>query len=105
MKLDNRFVPFLRFKQYKIHTVFPPKLCASENKYCQKAVDSVVIVDFCPTSKREWDDAARRKNCSKIASTQNCSSADKFVYHCVINGYRNETLEVCAPSRIIFGNQ
>lgn len=79
------------------------QLCAGENRYCQEAVDSVAIVDFCPTSKTEWDAAARRKNCSKIASTQNCSPADKFVYHCVINGYRNETLEVCAPSRIIFG--
>lgn len=44
-----------------------------------------------------------KKNCSKIASQQTCSSAEKFQYHCVLNGYRNETLEVCAPSRIIFG--
>lgn len=79
------------------------QLCASENRYCQEAVDSVVIVDSCPTSKTEWDDAARRKNCSSIASKQNCGPVDQFVYHCVINGYRNETLEVCAPSRIIFG--
>lgn len=57
----------------------------------------------CPTSKKEWDIAARKKNCSKIASHQKCSSVEKFQYHCVLNGYRNETLEVCAPSRVIFG--
>lgn len=57
----------------------------------------------CPTSEEEWEIAARNKNCSKIASQQNCSSAEKFQYHCVLNSYRYETLEVCAPSRIIFG--
>lgn len=78
-------------------------MCKSENIYCQEAVDSVEIVKSCPTSKTEWDNAARRKNCSGIALHQDCSPVEKFQYHCVINGYRNETLEVCAPSRIIFG--
>lgn len=79
-------------------------MCTSVNSYCQEAVDSVTIVGSCPTTKEGWDAAARRKNCSKIASTQKCSDVDQFVYHCVINGYRNVTLEVCAPLRIIFGN-
>lgn len=78
--------------------------CTSQNRYCQEAVDSVTIVGSCPTTKTEWDAAARRKNCSRIASSQKCSSVDQFVYHCVINGYRNVTLEVCAPLRIIFGH-
>lgn len=76
----------------------------SENRYCQEAVDSVKIVSSCPTSKKEWDIAAQKKNCIRIAFLQNCSSVEQFEYHCVINGYRNETLEVCAPSRIIFGH-
>lgn len=75
----------------------------SESRYCQEAVDSAKSVTSCPTSKAEWDDAARRKNCSSIASKQNCSLAEHFQYHCVINEFRNELLEVCAPSRIIFG--
>lgn len=79
-------------------------LCTSQNRYCQVAVDSVTIVESCPTTKTEWDAAARIKNCSRIASSQKCSSVDQFVYHCVINGYRNVTLDVCAPSRIIFGH-
>lgn len=76
----------------------------SESRYCQEAVDSAKSVTSCPTSKAEWDDAARRKNCSSIASTQTCSDAEHFQYHCVINEFRNESLEVCAPSRIIFGS-
>lgn len=75
----------------------------SESRYCQEAVDSAKSVTSCPTSKAEWDDAARRKNCSSIASKQKCSVAEHFQYHCVINEFRNELLEVCAPSRIIFG--
>lgn len=65
---------------------------------------SAALVTSCPTSKVEWDTAALKKNCRGIASQQNCAPVDKFRYHCVINGYRNETLEVCAPSRIIFGH-
>lgn len=74
------------------------------SRYCQEAVDNAESVRSCPTSKEECEIAARKKNCSKIASQQNCSSAEKFLYHCVLNSYRNETLEVCAPSRIIFGH-
>ncbi|XP_052710295.1 uncharacterized protein LOC128184751 isoform X1 [Crassostrea angulata] len=80
------------------------QFCTSENRYCQEAVESVTTVGSCPTTKAGWDAAAHRKNCSRIASTQKCSDVDKFVYHCVINGYRNQTLEVCAPLRIIFGH-
>lgn len=75
----------------------------SKAQYCQEAVASAALVTSCPTSQIEWDTAARKKNCSRIASQQNCAPVEKFRYHCVINGYRNETLEVCAPSRIIFG--
>eukprot|EP00105_Crassostrea_gigas_P038609 XP_019922757.1 PREDICTED: uncharacterized protein LOC105328143 [Crassostrea gigas] len=74
------------------------------SRYCQEAVNSAESVRSCPTSEEEWEIAARNKNCSIIASQQNCSSAEKFQYHCVLNSYRNETLEVCAPSRIIFGH-
>lgn len=75
----------------------------SKSRYCQEAVDSAKSVTFCPTTKAEWDDAARRKNCSSIASKPNCTTFQLLQYHCVINEFRNELLEVCAPSRIIFG--
>lgn len=79
-------------------------MCTSENRYCHESIYSLTIVESCPTTKAGWDAAARKKNCIKIASTQKCSSVDKFVYHCTVNGYKNVTLEVCAPFKLIIGN-
>lgn len=88
---------------YTYHTSFQ-QLFTSQNIYCEEAVKSVKIVTSCPTSKTEWDIAAFRKNCSGIASRQICvKKNEKFQYHCVINGMRNKLVEVCAPTRIIFG--
>lgn len=78
-------------------------MCECGNRYCQEAVDSLEIVTSCPTSKIDWEIAAGKKNCGKKASRQNCDSLERFKYHCVINGFRNKLVEVCAPSRIIFG--
>lgn len=79
------------------------KLCIGANGHCPEAVRSIQLVESCPSSKEEWEDAASIKDCSKSAGRQNCTTADTFLYHCVINAYINETLEVCAPQRIIFG--
>lgn len=82
---------------------FLPQLCRGANGDCSNAVaKSVVYVPFCPTSMKERDRAANIKNCSKLATQQNCS--DVLDYHCVINGFRNETLEVCATKRLIAGD-
>lgn len=80
------------------------ELCTSQNRYCQEAVASVTVVDSCPTSKAQWDVAARKKNCGRMASQQNCTTVEKYQYHCVVNGLRSKLLEVCAPTRIIFGH-
>lgn len=72
--------------------------------YCKEAVQSVETVLSCPSSKEEWDKAASRKNCWGKALKQNCTTPEKFVYHCVLNGYGNATLEVCAPKRLILGH-
>lgn len=78
--------------------------CITALKYCPEAVASVKYVPVCPTSKKELDIAAKRKNCDELATGQNCSSIVEFVYHCTINSYRNATLEVCAPKRRILGH-
>lgn len=66
-------------------------------------VKSVKYVPSCPTSKVHWDKAASKKRCGEKARQQNCTTK-KYEYHCVINEYRNATLEVCAPQRLILGN-
>lgn len=70
---------------------------------CLQSVKSKKAVGACPTSRDEWESAARKKNCEILALQQTCINPDKFKYHCVINSYRNETVEVCAPTRIIIG--
>nr|XP_034335673.1 uncharacterized protein LOC117692292 isoform X2 [Crassostrea gigas]XP_034335674.1 uncharacterized protein LOC117692292 isoform X2 [Crassostrea gigas] len=76
----------------------------SESQYCPEAVASVKTAISCPTSRKELDIAAGRKNCSKLATGQNCTKPENFVYHCTINTYRNATLEVCAPTKYILGH-
>lgn len=72
------------------------------------SVDTIRYVPQCPTNTKEWNVAARRKNCESIQ--QNCSKTIAsnnqryvFQYHCVINVWRNATLEVCALNRTILG--
>lgn len=52
------------------------------------------VVQRCPDNLQTWKEAAKRKNCSAYASQ--CSEPDRLAYHCVLNPYANETLEVCA---------
>lgn len=62
----------------------------------------------CPTSKEEWDIAARKKNCRKqaaLAEEKNCRVHSKQLeYHCLINAFRNKSLEVLEAAKTIFGN-
>lgn len=57
------------------------------------------IVDNCPVSEKEWKEAAAIKNCAAYASQ--CAEPERLVYHCVINPYVNQTLEVCAYAQNI----
>nr|XP_022290603.1 uncharacterized protein LOC111102236 [Crassostrea virginica] len=69
---------------------------------CPISIKTVHKVSSCPKTEGEWRDAAARKNCSQYASQ--CHEPDKLVYHCVLNPYINETLEVCAyPVKIVKG--
>uniref|UniRef100_A0A8W8JGN1 Uncharacterized protein n=1 Tax=Magallana gigas TaxID=29159 RepID=A0A8W8JGN1_MAGGI len=54
--------------------------------------------DKCPTNAKEWTIAARNKNCDSIqqsCSKRTASNNQRYVfqYHCVINVWRNATLE------------
>lgn len=57
------------------------------------------IVDICPVSEEEWRQADARKNCTAFANQ--CSEPDKLVYHCVIDPYVNQLIEVCAYAQNI----
>lgn len=64
---------------------------------------TVKVVEECPDSLEKWNRAARRKNCEAFATQ--CGGPKKLQYHCVINPFVNETIEVCAYAQIIvFGH-
>lgn len=86
------------------YVYIPQQMCRGDFQYCQEAVDSVTSVISCPTSEEEWESAVRRKNCHGTATQQTCAEPETFLYHCVINEYKNETLEVCAPRRLMTGS-
>uniref|UniRef100_A0A8W8MLL9 Uncharacterized protein n=1 Tax=Magallana gigas TaxID=29159 RepID=A0A8W8MLL9_MAGGI len=61
---------------------------------CKDSAITVRKVESCPQNVKEWKEAAAWKGCEKMT----CSS---FEYHCVINAWGNETIEVCAPRLLI----
>ncbi|XP_056013958.1 uncharacterized protein LOC125651149 [Ostrea edulis] len=67
--------------------------CLISRATVQRAID-------CPVTEEGWSKAAERKNCSAYADQ--CSQPEKLEYHCVINPFVNETIEVCAYRRFIF---
>ncbi|XP_062622252.1 uncharacterized protein LOC134283789 [Saccostrea cucullata] len=52
----------------------------------------------CPRNEDEYNNAVKRKRCQ--AKPHPCAS---FEYHCVLNDWMNDTIEVCAPSSLIVG--
>lgn len=72
------------------------------NYSCPILKSTEEVVQNCPESEVKWKEAAARKNCAAYASQ--CSKPERLVYHCVINPFVNQTLEVCAYAQnILFG--
>lgn len=71
---------------------------------CRVSKKTVQVVDDCPDSLKKWKEAAARKNCAAFATQ--CSEPQKLQYHCVINPFANETIEVCAYAQnIVLGKK
>ena len=69
--------------------------------YAQGCIDSVTTVKLVkrfPETQLGWTEAASKKNCGGIPH-----SCPSFVYHCLMNTWQNETVEVCAQQRVIVG--
>ncbi|XP_062570774.1 uncharacterized protein LOC134232812 [Saccostrea cucullata] len=74
-----------------------------DDRHCFKSLETMQIVESCPRDKNEMEEAAKEKNCSHHAKNQSCTVPENFKYHCVINVFRNQSIEVCAPERKING--
>lgn len=65
---------------------------------------TVQVVEECPDSLEKWNRAAEKKNCAAFAT--HCGGPKKLQYHCVINPFVNETIEVCAYAQnIVLGKK
>ena len=67
---------------------------------CIETKATIEIVQGCPQTQQAWTEAVVRKNCG--GTPNSCSS---FVYNCVMNTGQNETVEVCAQTRLIVGRK
>lgn len=71
---------------------------------CPISKKTVQVVEDCPDSLEKWNRAAERKNCAAFAA--HCSKPEELQYHCVINPFVNETIEVCAYAQnIVHGKE
>nr|XP_022289673.1 uncharacterized protein LOC111101464 isoform X2 [Crassostrea virginica] len=66
---------------------------------CNDSKTTVKVVATCPQTQNEWTERSRNKNCESY--NHSCTS---FEYHCVMNTWGNETVEVCAPRLKIIGS-
>lgn len=72
---------------------------AANKDSCEVSKSTVQTVDDCPITAEEWRMAAARKNCAAYANQ--CDEPKRLEYHCVINSFVNQTLEVCAYAQNI----
>lgn len=84
---------------YTMVYYFVFKTLQASSDSCHVSRSTVQIVDDCPNTEETWKQAAMKKNCEAYASQ--CSEPEKLEYHCVINPFINETLEVCAYAQNI----
>lgn len=79
------------------------KTVVAGSNSCEVTRSTVQIVDRCPDSEKSWREAAVRKKCDVHA--KQCSEPERLVFHCVINPYINQMLEVCAYAQNILGGK
>lgn len=72
-------------------------------KQCLASLPTVQTVKSCPTNEEELSRAKQRKQCKHLAFIQKCARPKEFKYHCVLNTWNNDTVEVCAPEIISQG--
>lgn len=70
---------------------------------CPQSIPTMNIVNSCPKDITELIKAKERKQCYLIS--QNCTTTDRFEYHCLPNKFINTFVEVCTPKAIIVGKE
>ncbi|XP_052710643.1 uncharacterized protein LOC128185013 [Crassostrea angulata] len=84
---------------YMILIFLKIEMSKANGESCPISTKTVQVVEDCPDSLEKWNRAAERKNCTAFATQ--CDEPKKLQYHCVINTFVNETIEVCAYAQNI----
>ncbi|XP_061192274.1 uncharacterized protein LOC133200503 [Saccostrea echinata] len=78
-------------------------IIAPQKSPCPHSLTTAKYNVKCPATKREWGEREKISNCEQYE--QNCTVAEKYRYHCVLNAIGNGTVELCAPVVDIIGGQ
>ncbi|XP_062566427.1 uncharacterized protein LOC134228745 [Saccostrea cucullata] len=68
---------------------------------CEASLETVILGGFCPKDKHAFERREDILGCKSLQ--QNCTEAEDFRYHCVLNEYGNQSVEVCAVVTKIVG--
>lgn len=88
-----------RLTTYSVIYCFLLQTLQARSNSCNVSRTTIQTVEDCPRSEETWREAATKKNCAAYASQ--CSEPERLEYHCVINPFINQTLEVCAYAQNI----
>ncbi|XP_062620323.1 uncharacterized protein LOC134281914 [Saccostrea cucullata] len=93
MKILIYFIGFLHFVD------------SLSKEKCLKPSSTVKHALMCPETEEEWKRSSVTMNCSQYAPRCPGYDEKKWEYHCVLDTFLTELLEVCAPAvNIIGGN-
>ncbi|XP_061192226.1 uncharacterized protein LOC133200445 [Saccostrea echinata] len=71
---------------------------------CPQSVDIASIhITKCPQNRKEMEDRSKTFKCEE--RKQNCTTADLYKYHCVLNSRGDGYIELCAPEVEIIGRR
>lgn len=84
-------------KQSNKITAFTIQSCEG----CLESIPTITVVNRCPKDITEWIKSKSRKQCH--LANQNCTTLERFEYHCLPDKYHESFMEVCAPRKNIVG--
>ncbi|XP_056015915.1 uncharacterized protein LOC125675068 isoform X10 [Ostrea edulis] len=82
---------FLIMNIFQVAATSGVELCS------ETTVETMRVVKDCPIDKKTWDEREAQMNCSSVVPTQ----CVELKYHCVVNGFGNANVEVCAQPKYI----
>ncbi|XP_062615167.1 uncharacterized protein LOC134276905 [Saccostrea cucullata] len=83
---------------FVIYLILHGKVGIIDADTCKASKPTQTTVHSCPHTSSELQKAKEEKDCESIATLQNCSKPEEFVYHCLPSTKKDKLYEVCAPA-------